>query len=87
MIHSLNEQSLGTAHLRADMHTQGTTFLGPQEQAAHHGQSIPASNTPTRGANQENMLLVSHDATEISGGAGGAATGAEATATGAKDKP
>ena len=35
MIHSLNEQSMGTAHLRGDMHTQGTTFLNPTEQAAH----------------------------------------------------
>lgn len=29
----MNGQSIGTDQLRGDMHTQGTTFLRPQEQA------------------------------------------------------
>ena len=47
----MNGPALGTA-LRQDMHTQGTTLLGPQENVA--------DGNATRGINNE-MLLVSHD--------------------------
>lgn len=89
MIHEMNEQSLGTAHLyRGDMHTQGTALLGPQEQVAmnsgtgHDNTMMPQqSQTPTRSvanaAATDNMMLVSHDATVTSAGSpGGKVAGA-----------
>jgi len=38
MMHSMNEQSLGTAHLRGEMATEGSALYGAQEHESMMGQ-------------------------------------------------